>query len=143
MSLAGFDKEYWVEGEGLLKIKKWLEDGLHDKQVAQNMGINPSTLAQWRKKYDALGFVYKQARKVACQELVNAAFKSALGYHVTEDAIDRNGNIVEVKRYIAPMSQTQQFLLKNWLPEEYKDKRDMTIEGALPVILAGEDQLKD
>ena len=43
-------REYWTAGEGLAEIKKWLEDGLYDKQIAANIGITKKTLIEWKAK---------------------------------------------------------------------------------------------
>ena len=138
-----FDREYWVEEDGLLLVRQWLEAGMTDKQVAKNIGVTPQTIVDWKKRYEKFCFVFKQARNVANQELENAMFKSATGYFVEEEALDRNGDIKVLKHYVAPAPQTQMWLSKNWMADKYKDKRDMNIEGALPVILSGEDELKD
>ena len=39
-----FNKEYWLEGEGLNEIKEWLEQGLTDGTIAKNIGISQQTL---------------------------------------------------------------------------------------------------
>ena len=39
--------EEWLEPEGLLKLQGWARDGLIDEQIAENMGIVPSTLYEW------------------------------------------------------------------------------------------------
>ena len=35
---------YWTEGEGLSKIKEWLDAGLYDKDIAANIGITQKCL---------------------------------------------------------------------------------------------------
>jgi len=138
-----FDEEYWLEGEGLTQIKKWLEEGATDKTIAENIGICQATFIKWKKTHEKFSLVFKLGRNLAMRDLENAMFKTATGYYVEEDALDRNGNVVSVKRYIAPAPQTQMWLSKNWDSANYKDKRDMNIEGAIPVILSGDDELKD
>ncbi len=138
-----FDEEYWYDGEGLNLIKEWVEQGLTDKKITENIGISQWLFIEWKNRHEKLRTVYKKAKNIIMNDLENAMFRSATGYYVEEDALDRNGNVVSVKRYVAPAPQTQIWLSKNWDAEHYKDKRDMSIDGALPVILTGEDQLKD
>ena len=134
---------YWTEGEGLLKVKEWLEAGLYDGQVANNMGITQKTFIQWKDRYDVFRTVVKQARGITCLELINATFKSAKGYYVQEQVLDSKGNKRVVRKWIPANTSAQIFLLKNWLPDEYKDRRDMNFESALPVVLSGDDEIAD
>lgn len=136
-------REYWTEGEGLLEIKAWVESGLYDKQIAANMGITGKTLIEWRKKYEALNTVFIKGRGVASIELVNAAYKAAIGYFVNEQVLDSNGNKRVVRKWVPGSSADRIFLLKNWMPSEYKDKRDVGLEGAIPVVLTGDDDIED
>lgn len=137
------DRVYWTEGEGLLEVENWVKDGLYDKQIAKNIGITHKTFIEWKKKYELFNTVFTKARGVACLELVNATFKAAKGYYVQEQQLDNKGNKRMVRRWIPANVSAQIFLLKNWLPEDYKDKRDMAFDSALPVILSGDDDIAD
>ena len=137
------DREHWTEGEGLKQIEKWVEEGLYDKQIAANIGITQKTFIEWKKKYDLLRLIFSQARETACLELVNATFKAAKGYYIQEQVLDNKGNKRVVRKWIPANTSAQIFLLKNWMPDKYKDKRDMSVEGALPVVLSGDDDIAD
>ena len=128
-------RTYWTEGEGLLEIKKWIEDGLYDKQIAKNIGIAQKTFIEWKDKYETFRTTVEKSRGVACLELINATFKAAKGYYVQEQTLDAKGNKRVVRKWIPANASAQIFLLKNWLPNDYKDKRDMNFEGALPVVI--------
>lgn len=136
-------RTYWTEGEGLLEIKKWIEDGLYDKQIAKNMGIAHKTFIEWKDKYETFRTTVEKSRGVACLELINATFKAAKGYYVTEQVLDNKGTARRVRKWIPANTSAQIFLLKNWLPDDYKDKRDMSFDGKLPVVLSGDDEIKD
>jgi hypothetical protein len=43
--------EYWLTDEGLLLLGGWARDGYTDEEIAGKMGINPSTLYEYYKKY--------------------------------------------------------------------------------------------
>lgn len=43
--------QYWLTDDGLLRIQGWARDGLTDEQIAKEMHISRSTLAEWRKRY--------------------------------------------------------------------------------------------
>ena len=135
--------QYWVQGEGLIKIEEMLKQGMFDKQIAQAIGVTPQTLCNWKNRFEILNFVWKKARNVALKEVENATFKSACGYYVTEQIIDSTGKKRAVKRWIPGSTGDRALLLKNWAPDEYKDKREMAVDGAVPVVLTGDDEIAD
>lgn len=135
---------YWTEGEGLVEIEKWLESGLYDKQIAQNIGIAPKTLCQWKNENECFRNVFNKARNVAVLELENSAFKSARGYYVQEQVIDNKNNKRVIRKWVAPNPTIQIFLLKNWAPDKYNDRKDYNVNGSIiPIVFAGEDKLEE
>ena len=137
------DRVYWTEGEGLLEIKKWVSDGLFDKQIANNIGITPKTLIEWKKKYDVFNSVFNTGRGVAVLEVVNALFKAAKGGYYQEQVIDNKGNKRVVRKYAQPSVTAGIYLSKNWAKDDYKDKWDIGFDSALPVVLSGDDEIED
>ena len=135
--------EYWTQGEGLAEIKEWLDAGLTDKQISQNIGIAQKTLIDWKKKYPVLKNLFFVSRKAAVHHVMNALYRSALGFHETEQTIDNMGKKQMVKKYHAPNVTAGIFLAKNWSPNEYRDKWDVEVSGRLPVVLTGDDEIED
>ena len=74
----------WLKKENLIKIKGWAMDGLSNKQIAHNIGINEDTLYTWQKKYTEFAEALKKSKEVADREVENAMHKSANGYFVEE-----------------------------------------------------------
>ena len=72
--------EYWLTSEGLLKLEAWARDGLIDEQIAENAGITPSTLYEWKKKYPDISEALKKGKEVVDIQVENALLKRALGY---------------------------------------------------------------
>lgn len=135
--------EYWTEGDGLAEIKEWLDKGLFDHQIAKNIGITQKTLIDWKNKFPAFRTMFLAARKVAVHEVVNAMYKSALGFHEKEQVIDNKGKKQIVNKYYPPNITACIFLTKNWLPREYRDKWDIEVSGRLPIVLSGDDEVAD
>lgn len=77
--------EYWLTPEGLLKLESWARDGLTDEQIAENIGINPATLYDWKKKYAEISKTLKKGKEVVDIQVENALLKRALGYAYNED----------------------------------------------------------
>lgn len=97
----------WLEPDGLLLIEGWARDGLTNEQIAYNMGISRETLNQWCNKYPDIADTLKRSKEVVDRQVENALFKNAM-----------DGNIT-----------AQIFWLKNRKPKEWRDKRDVQVEG--------------
>ena len=41
----------WLEDENLLLLQGWKRNGLTDEQIAENIGIAPRTLENWKKNH--------------------------------------------------------------------------------------------
>lgn len=74
----------WITEVGLLKIEGWARDGLTDEQISHNIGIHPSTLYEWQKKYPDVSEALKKGKEVIDRQVENALLKRALGYEYEE-----------------------------------------------------------
>jgi len=74
----------WLTSEGLLKLEAWARDGLTDEQIARNIGISRSTLAEWKNKYPDISDTLKKGKEVVDIQVENALLKRALGYEYKE-----------------------------------------------------------
>lgn len=121
-------KFYWTQGEGLAKIKGWLDEHLYDKDIAANIGISQKTLVDWKKNIPTIRTMFMSARQAAVHEVANALYKAALGFHEKEQVIDNKGKKQIVNKYYAPNVGACIFLMKNWAPHQYKDKWDVDMQ---------------
>lgn len=116
--------KYWLTPEGLIKLEGWARDGLTDEQIAQNIGINPATLYDWKNKYDEISKTLKRGKEVVDYEVENALLKRALGYTAKEKKLTKDGEVIELEREVPGDVTAQIFWLKNRKPAEWKDKRE-------------------
>jgi transposase len=122
----------WLKKENLIKIKGWAIDGLSNKQIAHNIGINEDTLYTWQKKYTEFAEALKKSKEVADREVENSLHKSANGYFVEESKKvieEKDDGTINIKtetnkRWIPPNTAAQIFWLKNRKPTEWRDKPD-------------------
>lgn len=134
--------EMWITPEGLLKIEGWARDGLTDEQIASNIGISRSTLNEWKKKYPDISDTLKKGKEIVDRQVENALLKRALGFRYMEEDVKKNvekdetGAVVKEEvtetrkiREVPGDVTAQIFWLKNRLPEKWRDKRDVTVEG--------------
>lgn len=124
--------EEWVNNneiqDKLTLVEGWSRDGLTQKQIADNLGINVDTLIEYKKKYPDFSEALKKGKEVVDIEVENAMLKRALGYTITinEQKVDKNGYVYDLKRDVhIPGDVTAQiFWLKNRKPKNWKDKQN-------------------
>ena len=123
----------WITEEGLAKVKNFAAIGLIGKQIAQNIGINHTTLYDWMQKFPELAEAIRDGRKVMDEQVENSLLKRALGYQFEEKFWGNNqdGEMVVVKKvlkYQAPDVTAQIFWLKNRQPKLWRDKVEIQSE---------------
>ena len=117
--------EYWLTEEGLTLLAGWARDGLTDEQIAKNMGIRRSTLADWKSKYPDISDTLKKGKEIVDVQVENALLKRALGYDYTEESIERGPQGTKVKqtvKHVVADTTAQIFWLKNRRPDKWRDK---------------------
>ena len=136
----------WLTEEGLLQLESWARDGLTDEQIASNMGITPKTLYRWKEQYCQICQSLKRGKEVVDIQVENALLKRALGYSYDEVTKERvldydpsTGQVVgshmevtkTVRKEVQSDTTAQIFWLKNRRPEQWRDKRDVSVEGEI------------
>lgn len=94
----------WLEKDKLILLEGWAREGLTYEQIAKNMGIDVTTLREWRKKETTISATLKKGREVVDFEVENALLKNAL-----------NGNVT-----------AQIFWLKNRKKNQWREKQEYT-----------------
>lgn len=74
----------WLDSDNLIRLKGWARKGLSDEKIASLMGINRTTLYDWKNKYPDIADALKKGKEVVDDEAEEALIKSMLGYSVTE-----------------------------------------------------------
>lgn len=129
----------WLEPDNLILLEGWSREGLTYEQIAHNMGIDVTTLREWRKKNSTISTTLKKGKEVTDYEVENALYKKALGYNVllkktfkikTIEYNDQGKKIKEKEELVdgydeahIPADTTAQiFWLKNRKKEKWRDK---------------------
>ena len=112
----------WLEKDKLILLEGWARDGLTDEQIAKNIGINRTTLYDWKKKEVNIADALKKGKEVIDFEVENALLKRALGYEYEEEIYENGILTKKVKKHVAPDTTAQIFWLKNRKPNTWKDK---------------------
>lgn len=137
----------WLTKEGLLKIGAWARDGLTKEQIAHNIGISRSTFNEWCNKYPDISDTLKKDKAVADIQVENSLFKKAVGFTVkckkaikVKNVTYRDGKRLKEEEhieyadediYVPPDTAAAIFYLKNRMPEKWKDKQEVKVDGSL------------
>ena len=73
----------WLEPDNLTKLEGWARDGLKDAQIADNMGINVSTLYTWKNRYSEINEALKKGKEVVDYEIENSLISTMKKHTVT------------------------------------------------------------
>ena len=99
--------------EGLIRIKGWARDGLADKEIIHNMGIKKSAFYNWKKRFPQFAEALKEGKDVPDRKVENALYKKAL-----------EGDTTAIV-----------FWLKCRKPDQWRERKDISLEGQVPVVL--------
>lgn len=139
-----YEKEW---KEKLDVVRSLLMSGLNNDKVAEKMGISEKTFYEWINKYEDFSQAVEEGKKYKVKSLENTAYKRAQGYKYTEEQLSNSGEVVEVKKQALPHANLIKFLLKNWAPEKYEDKKhidaDVDFNPIDAIIQADEEMTED
>ena len=116
----------------LILVEGWARNGLTNKQIAKNLGINKATFYRYQKEHSDFCDSLKKGKEVVDYEVENALLKRALGYEYEEKTYEtkydtKNDKYVEVltkrvTKQVVPDTTAQIFWLKNRKPKQWRDK---------------------
>lgn len=115
------------------EIRKWLEDGLTERQIARNLGVSKTSFEAYKRKHPDFLALIKRGRGALIRELENALVKRALGYEYIEEKTyvkkDADGNetkyVERTTKHMAPDVGALAILLKNKDKENWTDNPQM------------------
>jgi transposase-like protein len=124
-------------------------DGLTEKEIAERLEINPSTLTRWKQRHPDFCTSLKGSRAVVDGKVETSLFKRALGYEITEteEVKDGRGKVTRKKttvKQILPDVTAQIFWLKNRQPEKWRDAQPSntsTLDDLAAAIRESREQL--
>lgn len=129
----------WETEENLIKLKGWARAGLTDEQIAKNIGINPCTLYEWKKKSVKISKALKKGKEVVDFEVENALCKRAKGYRYkeiikelvkNEETGEKELTVVrEVEKEMPPDVTAAIFWLKNRKPDVWRDRKNELVNS--------------
>ena len=121
----------WLKKDKLILLEGWARDGLTDEQIAKNIGINRTTLYDWKKKETNIADALKKGKEIIDFEVENALLKRALGYEYEEETYENGILTKKVKKHVPPDTTAQIFWLKNRQVKKWRDKVEIADNDAI------------
>ena len=110
------------------EIGKLLKQGMSTGELASSLGISVSTLRRYRRSEPELAALFEEVRSKE-DDLVEAALlKRATGYENADG------------KEIPPDVRAAVFWLKNRRPQEWKDRRELSLDQPLEIRFSREEQ---
>lgn len=119
------------------KIKKLLEQGTSEKEIAKALGISYTTWKTHKRNNPSFSALVRDSRGKAISDVETAMFKCAVGFtkkikkamKLKEVEYENGKRLRETERieyyeeevYIPPSVASAQFLLKNWAKDRYSN----------------------
>ena len=119
---------------------KLAEKGYLDKEICEVLGININTFYKWKQRYPEFSEGLMKAKYKINSKIEAQAFKRAMGYMITEEktiyGVNEDGEeevirIEKHKKHIPGDTKILQTLLKNRMPDKYREKKEIELSGEL------------
>ncbi len=129
----------WRTEGRLALLTNWARKGLTDEDIAKNIGVSRSTLAEWKNRFPDISDALNTGAREADAIVENALFKKAIGFKVTEKykTLKPDGTIKderEIEKWIPGDTTAMIFWLKNRLPDLWRDKLNADLSGKVEHI---------
>lgn len=130
-------------------VKGWSLQGSTDEDIYTMLGVSEKTFYDWKRKYPQFAQALKKGKYISNGELLNSAFVQSTGFMYIENLAVKvkdyawftnpqtneaelkqieKVEIVPVEKYQPPNPTMNIFMLKNRMPEEYKDKHEVDVK---------------
>lgn len=141
-------------------VKGWALQGSTDEEMYTMLDISKDTFYKWKNEFPEFSESIKKGKLISNGEILNSAFKQSVGFEYVEEQVfklksyelmdDGTGQkkLMQIEKLetvpvirISPPNPTMSiFMLKNRLPEDYKDKQEVEtkIDANVTVKLEGE-----
>lgn len=121
------------------------EKGLTDKEISKQLGISTTVFYEYKNEFPEFADALKRGKQPVDNDVENALLKNALGYdyeeQVTEERIKEDGTSYPsvtrtLKKHMPGDVTAQIFWLKNRMPKEWRDGKNIELTGKDGALLA-------
>lgn len=122
----------------LTDIKEWLIQGDSVRDICRKLSISPDTWYKYCKEHETLSELVNLGRRLLCNEVEKSLVRLCTGYDfeelktiVEEDKSGKKRTKLEkIKRHQPPSAQAISFFLRNRMPEEWSEKKELILDTA-------------
>jgi hypothetical protein len=122
----------------LSDIKEWLMQGDTVREICKKLAISPDTWYRYCKDHETLSELVTMGRSVLCNDVEKSLLKLCTGYEyeelktiVEEDKSGKKRTKLEkIKRHQPPSAQAISFFLRNRMPEEWSEKKELILDSS-------------
>ena len=112
------------QGEKLCRL------GATDEQIGDFFGVTAKCIWEWKTRHPKFGNALKEGKGVSDQQVVRSLDERACGYSTPETKVFcQQGEVtqVEVQKHYPPETVACIFWLKNRMPDEWRDMKNVDI----------------
>ena len=117
--------------------------GLTDTQMATIIGINQDTFNEWKKVYPSFSESLTQGKENADGKVAKAMYKRALGLTIVEEALTKDGQIVQLRKELPPDTPAAKHWLANRQRKLWANNGESTFNTTEPLIIIRTEGDKD
>src|SRR6516165_675532 len=113
--------------------RKACERGMTDQEVADLLGVNPSTLYRWRAQYRQFSRAFRLGKELANNRVERALYERAIGYdyEVEKQIMTRHGpQMLRWREHLPPDVTAALAYLKNRRPDRWRDTHRIEHTGS-------------
>ena len=109
--------------------------GLTDVQMAKVLGVSEVTFNDYKKKHPEFLKSLTQGKEDADGKVAKAMYKRALGLTITEDALTRDGDVVQLRKELPPDTAAAKHWLANRQRNLLANNGETTIKTDTPLVI--------
>jgi hypothetical protein len=117
--------------------------GLSDSQMANILGITEQTLNNWKTEHPMFFESLTQGKENADGKVAKAMYKRALGLTIIEEALTKDGQIVQLKKELPPDTPAAKHWLANRQRKLWANNGESTMYTTEPLIIIRTEGDKD
>jgi hypothetical protein len=117
--------------------------GLTDTQMSAIIGINQDTFNEWKKVYPSFSESLMRGKEDADGKVAKAMYKRALGLTIIEEALTKDGQIVQLRKELPPDTPAAKHWLANRQRKLWANNGESTMYTTEPLIIIRTEGDKD
>ena len=117
--------------------------GLSDSQMANILGITEQTLNNWKTEHPMFFESLTQGKENADGKVAKAMYKRALGLTIIEEALTKDGQIVQLKKELPPDTPAAKHWLANRQRGRWSNNGENTIKTTEPLVIVTTKQAEE